>query len=117
MKIQGNTSPAPVQISAYSPKEGMVRLWLRENIVPLSEGLYEYDEYTTILPNRPGLEAEVTANLPSWLETLRSLEVDARASVVVDMKAGLAEAREENAALVANLSELDESYRKGVNSL
>lgn len=117
MKIQGNTSPVPVQVTAYPPKAGMVRLWLRENIVPLSEGLYEYDEYTTILPEKPGLEAEVTANLTSWLETLRNLEVDARASVVVDMKTGLAEAREENAALAANLSELDESYQKGVNSL
>ena len=117
MKVQGNTSPAPVQVTTYPPKAGMLRLWLRENTVQLEEGLYEYDEYTTILPEKPGLEAEVTANLPSWLETLRNLEVDTRASVVVEMKAGLSEAREERAALAANLSELDEAYRKGVDSL
>lgn len=117
MKIQGNTSPAPVQVTTYSQKAGMVRLWLRDNIQQLEDGLYEYDEYTAVLPEKVGLETEVETNFSDWLETLRNLEVDARASVVVDMKAGLAEAREENAALVANLSELDESYRKGVNSL
>lgn len=117
MRVQGNTSPTPVQVGAYSPKAGMVRLWLRENPVQLDEGLYEYDEYTAILPEKSGLEAEVSENLPTWLETLRSLEVDARASVVVDMKTGLSEAREEAAALAANLTELDGAYRKGVDSL
>lgn len=117
MRIQGNTSPAPVQVTTYPPKAGMLRLWLRENTVQLEKGLYEYDEYTTILPEKAGLAEEVAANLPSWLETLRSLEVDDRASIVVEMKAGLTEAREESAALAADLSELDEEYRKGVDSL
>lgn len=104
MRVQGNTSPTPVQMGGYPPKAGMVRLWLRENIVPLSERLYEYDEYTAILPEKAGLEAEVEANLSDWLETLRNLEVDARASVVVEMKEGL----EDYNALVMALSEVYE---------
>lgn len=104
MRVQGNTSPAPVLVEAYPPKAGTVRLWLRENTVQLSEGLYEYDEYTAILPEKAGLEAEVKENLPSWLETLRNLEVDARASVVVEMKEGL----EEYNALIMELSEVYE---------
>lgn len=104
MRIQGNTSPAPVLVEAYPPKVGMMRLWLRENIQQLEDGLYEYDEYTTILPEKAGLEAEVNANRSDWLQTLRNLEVDDRASVVVDMKEGL----EDYNALIMALSEVYE---------
>lgn len=104
MRVQGNIAPIPVHVEAYPPKTGMVRVWLRENVQQLEDGLYEYDEYTTILPEKAGLEAEVNANRSDWLQTLRNLEVDDRASVVVDMKEGL----EDYNALIMALSEVYE---------
>lgn len=124
MRVQGSSIPAPVYVETYPAKTGMARVWLRENIQQLEDKLYEYDEYTTIVPEKANLAAEVEANLPDWLETLRSLEVDDRASLVVDMKIELQEVETKNATLTAEnatlfvaLDELDAEYQKGVDSL
>lgn len=124
MRVQGISTPAPVYVETYLAKTGMARVWLRENIQQLEGRLYEYDEYTAIVPEKANLTAEVEANLSDWLETLRSLEVDDRASLVVDMKTGLQEVETKNATLTAEnatlsvaLDELDAEYQKGVDSL
>ena len=110
MRVQGNVSPEVVTVEHYLPSPGMAEVRLRENVTEITlkdaeteitATRYEYDEYTTLLPDRPGLKDEINANLTGWLATLRSMEVSENASV-------LRAAREENAALLDGMAELVE---------
>lgn len=86
MRVQGNINPDPVSVVDYRPKPGTAEVRLRENVVQIGDNLYEYDEYTTNLPSRPDLENSIKANLADWLITLRTLEVNQNASIVVDQR-------------------------------
>ena len=86
MRVQGNVYPESVTVETYLPTPGMVEVRLRENVTQLSDTLYEYDEYTKILPDFPGLKESITANLSDWLTTLRTLEVSENASIVADQR-------------------------------
>lgn len=86
MRVQGNVYPESFTVETYLPIPGMVEIRLRENVTQLAETLYEYDEYTKIMPARPGLKGDITANLSDWLTTLRTLEVNENASIVADQR-------------------------------
>ena len=90
MRVQGNVYPESITVEAYLPTHGIVEVRLRENVKQLDETLYEYDEYTKIMPDRPGLKEDITANLSDWLVTLRTLEVNENASILRDMREALA---------------------------
>ena len=79
MRAQGNTIPASVEIYLRG-KNAEVRL--RENPRKVDYELFEYDEYTLSVPDRPGLENEIRSKLDEWLKTARSLEVNPAASAV-----------------------------------
>lgn len=86
MRIKGNIYPETVTVETYLSMPGMVEIRLRENVMQLDETLYEYDEYTKIMPDRPGLREDISANLSDWLTTLRTLEVSENASIVADQR-------------------------------
>lgn len=86
MRVQGNVYPETITVEAYLPIPGMVEVRLRENVVQLADTLYEYDEYTTNLKNRPGLKEDIEANLQDWMVTLRTLEVNDNASIVAEQR-------------------------------
>lgn len=86
MRVQGNVCLESVTVEAYLPVPGMAEVRLRENVAQLEDTLYVYDEYTTLMKDRPGLKEDVTANLSDWLTTLRTLEVNENASIVADQR-------------------------------
>lgn len=86
MRVQGNVYPETITIEGYLPVPGMVEVRMRENVVQLSDTMYEYDEYITHLKNRPDLKAEIESNLTDWMTTLRTLEVNENASIVAGMR-------------------------------
>lgn len=77
MRVQGNVYPETITVEAYLPISGMAEVRLRENVEQLSDTLYEYDEYTTLMKDRPGLKENIAAKLSDWIITLRTLEMDA----------------------------------------
>ena len=107
MKIRGNLSPELIHIEPFAPKPGCVEIRLRDNIKPVTEKdemtgqavqMFEYDEFTFVLPDREGLREDVEANMADWLATGRTSEVNVNASLVKDyeeeaqnMKEALAE--------------------------
>ena len=48
--------------------------------------MFEYDEYTFVLPDREGLREDIEANMADWLATGRTLEVNENASIVADQR-------------------------------
>lgn len=86
MRVQGNIYPETITLEGYLPVPGMVEVRLRENAKKLGDNLYEYDEYITHLKNRPNLKSDIEANLPDWMTTLRTLEVNENASIVAGMR-------------------------------
>ena len=95
MRVRGNVSPNVLNIEPYAPKAGHVEVRLRDNIDPIVEkddmtgqeiSMFEYDEYTFVLPDRDGLRADIEANMADWLTTLRTLEVSENASIVADQR-------------------------------
>ena len=90
MRVQGNVYPEAITVEAYLPVPGIVEIRLRENVVQLEDTLYAYDEYTTLMKDRPGLKEDITANLSDWMTTLRTLEVNENASILRDMREALA---------------------------
>lgn len=90
MRVQGNINPNPVSVTDYRPIPGTVEIRLRKNVVQIGDNLYEYDEYTAHLPDRDGLEQDIRDNLPDWLVTLRTLEVNQNASIVVAQQRDIA---------------------------
>ena len=90
MRVQGNVYPEAITVEAYLPVPGMAEVRLRENVAQLEDTLYVYDEYTTLMKDRPGLKEDVTANLSDWMTTLRTLEVNENASILRDMREALA---------------------------
>lgn len=98
MRVRGNVSPDVLHIEPYHPMAGYVEVRVRENINTLQitdevskqpVTMYEYDEYTFILPERSDLEADIKENMTDWLVTGKTLEVNEGASIVQDMKAAL----------------------------
>ena len=98
MRVRGNISPATLTVESYLPMEGYVEVRLRENINEVTETdpqtettitMFEYDEYTFLLKDREGLQADIEGNLNDWLITGRTLEVNESASIIQDMKAAL----------------------------
>ena len=83
MRAKGNTIPASVEIYLRG-KNAEVRL--RENPRKIDFELYEFDEYTMTVPDRPGLEQEISENLREWLKTARSTEVNPASSAVREME-------------------------------
>ena len=90
MRVQGNIDPEAIKVEAYLPVPGMVEVRLRENVAQLSDTMYEYDEYVTLMKDRPGLKEDIANNLSDWLITLRTLEVNENASILRDMREALA---------------------------
>lgn len=90
MRVQGNVYPEEISVESYLPIPGMAEVRIRENVAQLSDTLYEYDEYATLMKDRPGLKADISANLSDWLTTLRTLEVNENASILRDMREALA---------------------------
>lgn len=86
MRVQGNIYPETVTVEPHLPEPGIAEVRLRENVVQIDDNLYEYDEYTTYLPIRAGLEQDIMDNLPDWLTTLRTLEVNGNASIVSNQR-------------------------------
>lgn len=77
---------------------GSVEVRLRENVSEISvenetdgenETLFEYDEYTFVLPESDGLKEKIEANMNDWLASGRSAEINDNASAVVDFRAAL----------------------------
>ena len=89
MRVQGNVYPESITVEAYLPTPGMVEIRLRENVTQLADTLYEYDEYTMLMKDSPGLKEEIAANLSDWLTTLRTLEVNENASIVAGMRSDI----------------------------
>ena len=95
MRVKGNISPNVLSIEPYAPKPGCMEVRLRDNINPIVEtdemtgqeiSVFEYDEYTFVLPDREGLREDIEANLTDWLATGRTLEVNQNASIVADQR-------------------------------
>ena len=95
MRVKGNISPNVLNIEPYAPKAGHVEVRLRDNINPIVEkdemtgkeiSMFEYDEYTFVLPNRDGLREDIEANMVDWLATGRTLEANPNASIVADQR-------------------------------
>ena len=95
MRVKGNISPNALNIAPYAPKAGHVEVRLRDNINPIVEtddmtgqeiSMFEYDEYTFVLPEIDGLREHIEANMADWLATGRTLEVNQNASIVADQR-------------------------------
>lgn len=93
MKVQGNAYPETITVEPRIDMTGIVEIRIRENINDVSYidqetgqniTMYEYDEYTFILPDRDGLREDIEANMVDWLATGRTLEVNSNASIVAD---------------------------------
>ena len=108
MRVMGNIYPQSITVEACLPISGMVEIRLRENVKEVSVTdkitgtttvMYEYDEYTKVVPDSPGLREDIAANLSDWLVTLRSLEVNENASILMAT-------RDENDGLLSDLAEI-----------
>ena len=89
MRVQGDVYPEAITVESYLPIPGMVEIRLRENVTQMADTLYEYDEYTTLMKDRPSLKEDIAANLSDWPVTLRTLEVNENASILRDMREAL----------------------------
>ena len=89
MRVQGNIYPEVITVESYLPVPGMVEIRLRENVTQMEDTLYEYDEYTALMKDRPSLKEDISANLSDWMTTLRTLEVNENASILRDMREAL----------------------------
>ena len=89
MRVQGNIYPESITAEAYLSAPGMAEVRLRENVAQPSDTMYEYDEYVTLMKDRPSLKEDIAANLSDWLITLRTLEVNENASILRDMREAL----------------------------
>ena len=65
MRVNGNIYPEIITVESYLPIPGMAEVRLRENVAQLSDTLYEYDEYTMLMKDSPGLKEEIAANRAS----------------------------------------------------
>ena len=95
MRVRGNVSPNVLDIERYRPIPGYVEARLRENINEVTAvdemteqeiKIFEYDEYTFVLPDFEGLREHIEANMADWLATGRTLEVHENASIVADQR-------------------------------
>lgn len=95
MRVRGNIIPEILTIEPYPAREGYAEVRLRENNKEVTDTdpqtetsatMFEYDEYTFLLKNREGLQEDIENNFTDWLITGRTLEVDARASAMCDVK-------------------------------
>lgn len=95
MRVRGNASPNVLNIEPYAHKAGHVEVRLRNNINSIVEkdemtgqeiSMFEYDEYTFVLPDREGLREDIEGNMADWLSTGRTLEVNENASIVADQR-------------------------------
>ena len=98
MRVQSSATPNTIFLEEYRPLPGHVELRLRENVTEhksIDEETgkerirYEYDEYTFLLKDKPGLREDIEAHLSDWLITGRTLEVNENASLVREMKEAL----------------------------
>lgn len=98
MRVRGNVSPDVLNIEPYRPVPGYVEVRLRDNINEVTvvdemteeeTVMFEYDEYTFVLPERENMREDIETNMTDWLVTGRTLEVNEEASIVQDMKAAL----------------------------
>lgn len=111
MRVRGNYYPESIIVEQYRPIPGMVEVRLRDNVIMLSDTLYEYDEYTKVIRGNPDLKDAISENLPDWLKTLRSLEVKENASILVDL-------RSENDTLLNDIAQMiDEVYASDIEMM
>jgi len=91
MRVKGDNSPPGAYTVETQPgKPGFVCVRLYENAQQVTEETHwVYDEYQLVVPARDDLDADIEAHLDEWIATAQSLEVDGRASAVVDMKEAL----------------------------
>lgn len=88
MRVKGDLPPdGSFTIEEHPQKDGIVVVRFYENATPYSQTVgegdsaqtmegYEYDEYTLELENRPGLEAEIEAQLSAFLNEAKLLEAE-----------------------------------------
>ena len=95
MRTQGNIYPETVTVEPRIDRPGIVEIRIRENINDVSYihqetgqniTMYEYDEYTTLSADIPGLKNEISENIQDWITTLRTMEVNQNASIVRNMQ-------------------------------
>lgn len=91
MRVRGDNSPPGAYLVEPQPdKPGYVCVRMFENAQLITEETHwVYDEYQLIVPARDDLDADIEAHLDEWIATAQSLEVDGRASAVVDMREAL----------------------------
>ena len=117
MRVKGNISPNTLNIEPYSPKAGHVEVRIRDNINPIAVkddmtgqeiSMFEYDEYTFVLPDRDGLRDDIEGNITDWLATGRTLEVSENASIVVAQHRDINAANAQNAELLETMAAMVE---------
>lgn len=119
MRVRGNIYPDLITIEDYMPISGYVEVHIRENIKEIKEysdsiekeiNLFQYDEYIFHLKKYEGIEEDIKKNLKDWLLTGYTLEYNQNAS-------GVKQLEDQNNQFLKDFSELDEAYKKGVNSV
>ena len=117
MRVKGNVSPNVLNIEPYAPKTGHVEVRLRDNINSIEAtdkmtgqeiSMFEYDEYTFVLPDIEGLREHIEANMADWLATGRTLEVNQNASIVVAQQRDINAANAKNAELLETMAAMVE---------
>lgn len=100
MRVKGNAIPETITVESRIDMAGIAEVRIRENINDVSYidqetgqsvMMFEYDEYTTLSADRPGLKDEISGNLQDWIATLREMEVNQNASILRNMKDVIAE--------------------------
>lgn len=125
MRVRGNASPSAISVWAYPSKPGYVEVRLRENVTNVTRAnpttgqpatMFEYDEYTFVLEERDGLEADIQANMADWLATGREMEYDNNASAVRDMLEENQRLAAEKEKAESTVDAMTAAYQEGVAS-
>ena len=78
MKVQANNAPAGAFLVEHHPQKPgfwLVRFFENARQTEREEG-WEYDEYTIVVPETPGLVSDIENNYEHWLETAKSLDME-----------------------------------------
>lgn len=79
MKVTGNQNPAPYTIEAYPPKPGHVLIRMMENAQEQAPGVFEYDEYTAVVKDMPGIAEDISNRYSEWLKSLKTISMEQNA--------------------------------------
>lgn len=115
MKVRGDFMPSNAFTVEERPKRpGYALVRFFENAKPFEETQgdltirgYEYDEYHLELPYYSGLADDVLGNFDSYLTQAKLIE--AQENTIPQLEQQIADLGEQNAALVAQLAEQDDT--------